>query len=158
MFWVLDKVDKKHYLKLYPKSLHWLGINIDLNDTEGTWISPTVFLDSSRYEFVEIGKKVTISFDVTILVHDYSIVHAARTIGRKTSSIIYKNVKIGNNVFVDAKTTILPGSVIGDNCIVGGGSVVKGVLEPNSIYAGNPCRKIASVEDFANRHSDFLIP
>ncbi|MFR2145771.1 MAG: DapH/DapD/GlmU-related protein [Faecalibacterium prausnitzii] len=30
-------------------------------------------------------------------------------------------MKIGNNVFIGAKSTILPGSTIGDNCIVGGG-------------------------------------
>ena len=67
-----------------------------------------------------IGKAVTISFGVSILVHDFSIVHATRSIGKKTNAIIYKRVKIGNNVFIGAKSTILPGSTIGDNCIVGG--------------------------------------
>ena len=40
--------------------------------------SPTVFFDSARYDLIEIGKNVTISFDAVILVHDFSIKHVAR--------------------------------------------------------------------------------
>lgn len=68
LFWVLDKIDKKRYISLYPKYLKWLGVNIETDDIEGTWISPTVFLDSSGYSLISIGKGVTISFDVSILV------------------------------------------------------------------------------------------
>ncbi|MBR2044934.1 MAG: acyltransferase [Agathobacter sp.] len=171
LFWILDKVDKKRYISLYPKYLKWLGINIDTKDVVGTWISPTVFWDSSGYSLISIGKSVTISFDVSILVHDFSIVHAARAVGKevivrnsdaskkgelKDRSIIKKKVCIGNNVFIGAKTLVLPGSTIGDNCIIGGGSVVTGVLEENSIYAGNPCKKIGNVEDFANKYHFLL--
>ena len=119
LFWLMDKVDKKYYLKLYPRYLKWLGIQIDSESVAGTWISPTTFFDSSKYNYLEIGKAVTISFDVSILVHDFSIVHAARSIGKKINSI--NRVKIGNNVFIGAKSIILPGSIIGDNCVVGGG-------------------------------------
>lgn len=121
LFFIMDKIAKKQFIRMYPKYLHWLGVNIDPKTYEGTWISPSIFIDSSKYDFINIGKQVTISFDVSILVHDYSIVHAARTIGKQVSSIIYKPVIIGNNVFVGAKTVILPGTVIGDNCIIGGG-------------------------------------
>ena len=44
LFWLMDKVDKKHYLKLYPHDLKWLGIQIDSENVAGTWISPTTFL------------------------------------------------------------------------------------------------------------------
>lgn len=81
--------------------------------------------------------------------------HAAKAIGKevqvrnsdkskngelKDRSIIKKNVSIGNNVFIGAKTLILP----------------EGVLEENSIYAGNPCKKIGTIESFANRY-EFLL-
>ena len=52
------------------------------------------------------------------------------------------NITIGNNVFIGAGCTILPNTVIADNVIVGAGSVVKGVLETNSIYAGSPCKQL----------------
>jgi maltose O-acetyltransferase len=95
--------------------------------------------DSARYDCLSIGKEVTIFFDVTILVRDYSIAHAARTVGKKASRIIFKPVSIGNNVFIGAKSIVLPGSTICDNCIIGGEkTVVKGYLESDSIYADNP--------------------
>ena len=89
-FWILDKVNKKAYIRLFPKYIRWLGIDIDSNDTVGTWISPTTFFDSSHYNYLKIGKRVTISFDVSILVHDYSIKHAARSQGKEIRDIIYK--------------------------------------------------------------------
>lgn len=49
LFWLMDKVDKKYYLKLYPRYLKWLGIQIDSESVAGTWISPTTFFDSSKY-------------------------------------------------------------------------------------------------------------
>lgn len=51
-------------------------------------------------------------------------------------------VTIGKNCWLGAGTIVLDGSAIGDNVIVGAGSVVKGVLESNSIYAGSPARML----------------
>ena len=76
--------------------------------------------------------------------------------GYKTKDIIYKEVLIGNNVFIGAKTIILPGTSIGDNCIIGAGSVVKGRLESDSSYVGNPATKIGNVETFAEKYSFLL--
>ena len=123
LLWCLEKISKKAYVKLYPKYLSWLGIKVDAKNCEQTWISPTVFFDSSQYDLIEIGKNVTISFGVKVLVHDFSIKHAARAICKedKVKSSIRQPVKIGNNVFIGAETMILPGTVICDNCIVGGG-------------------------------------
>lgn len=48
-----------------------------------------------------------------------------------------KKYYIGKNTFIGANCTILPGVSIGDNCIVGAGSVVRGNFSNNSIIAGN---------------------
>lgn len=158
LLWVLDKIAPAQYRKFFPRYLKWLGVEIDSKETEGMWISPTVFLDSTDYSKIKIGKRVTISFDVSILIHDYSIVHAVRAIDEKykLSRIIQKEVVIGDNVFIGAKSLILPGTVIGNNCIIGGGAVVKGKLEENSIYCGNPAKRIGSIEDYANRYIEEL--
>lgn len=156
-FWILDKIDKKKFVIWYPKYLKWLGIQINIIEQAGTWISPSVFFDSSNYNLITIGYNVTISFDVAILCHDYSIIHAAITVNKRVKEIIFKKVIIGNNVFIGARSLILPGARIGDNCIIGGGSVVKGTLEPNSIYAGNPARKIGNIEDLALKYDNNLI-
>ena len=54
-------------------------------------------------------------------------------------------VYIGNNVFIGMGATILMGADIGDNCIIGAGSVVKGTIPPNSVVAGNPARVICKL-------------
>ena len=46
--------------------------------------------------------------------------------------------RIGKNVWIGANVTILKDSVIGDNCVVGAGSVVKGKYRENTVIAGNP--------------------
>lgn len=58
---------------------------------------------------------------------------------KKTADVLIKN-----NILIGANCTILPGAIINDNVVVGAGSVVKGELEANSIYAGIPCQKIKS--------------
>ena len=57
-------------------------------------------------------------------------------------------IKIGNNVFIGHNTSILPGTCIGDNCVIGAGSVVRGNLECNSVYAGVPAKRIKSLSDY----------
>ena len=51
-------------------------------------------------------------------------------------------VKIGNDVWIGAKTIILSGSTIGDGVCIAAGSVVSGEIEPYSIVAGNPAKEI----------------
>lgn len=55
-----------------------------------------------------------------------------------------KEIIIGNNVWIGTGSIILGGSRIGDGTIIAAGSVVRGILEPNSIYSGNPLSKIKS--------------
>ena len=58
---------------------------------------------------------------------------------------------IGNNVFIGMRSIILQGTNIGDNVIIGAGSVVSGKVESNSVYAGNPAKKICSLEEHKNK-------
>lgn len=48
-------------------------------------------------------------------------------------------VTIGNNVWIGADVTILPGVTIGDNVTIGGGSIVTKDIPANVVAAGNPC-------------------
>jgi acetyltransferase-like isoleucine patch superfamily enzyme len=49
---------------------------------------------------------------------------------------------IGNNVYIGYGCLILPGAKIGDNVMIGAGSVVAGKIPSNSIAVGNPCRVV----------------
>lgn len=52
------------------------------------------------------------------------------------------DIRIGSNVFIGANCTILPGTTIGDNIVIGAGSVVKGELLEEGIYGGAPARQL----------------
>lgn len=51
-------------------------------------------------------------------------------------------IRIGNNVWIGANCTILPGVEIGDNTVIGAGSVVTKSIPSHSIAVGNPCKVI----------------
>lgn len=104
-----------------------------------------VIVDPGHCWLIEIGDNVTLAPNVHILAHD-----ASTKIFLNYTKIA--STTIGNNVFIGANTVVLPGTMIPDNVIIGAGSVVIGTLESNSIYAGNPVKKICTLEEFLEKH------
>ncbi len=98
---------------------------------------------------LEIGNHVRITAGVTLLCHDasFAVFEGAKEkyppVYRK-----FKKTKIGNNVFIGRNAIILMGSDVGDNVIIGAGSIVSGRLENDSVYAGNPAKKICSLQEY----------
>ena len=60
-------------------------------------------------------------------------------------------LKIGNNVFSGMYAIILKGTTIGDNVIIGAGSVVNGRVESNSVYAGVPAKKMVLLNSLVTK-------
>lgn len=60
-------------------------------------------------------------------------------------------VKIGDRVFIGANSTILMGITIGNDVIVGAGSVVTKDIPDDCIVAGNPARIIGKTSDYIER-------
>ena len=56
-----------------------------------------------------------------------------------------KPVYIGSDCWFGASVTVCPGVTIGDNCVIGAGSVVTRDIPPNSFAAGVPCRVIREI-------------
>ena len=54
-------------------------------------------------------------------------------------------VTIGNNVWIGGNVTIVPGVSIGDNSVIGAGSVVTKDIPSNVVAVGNPCRVIKKI-------------
>jgi len=63
---------------------------------------------------------------------------------------VVKPICIGNNVFIGSQCIIMPGVNIGDNVVIGAGSVVTKNLESNGVYAGVPAKFIKSLSDYKN--------
>lgn len=98
-------------------------------------------LDPSFPWLITIGNNVTIAPNVTVLSHDASSqVHLGYT---RLGIVI-----IGNNVFIGAKSIILPGITIGDNVVIGAGSVVTKNVPSNTVVAGCPAKIIENIETF----------
>ncbi|WP_279288284.1 acyltransferase [Clostridium beijerinckii] len=104
-------------------------------------------LDDTFCWLIEIGDNVTLAPSVIVLAHDASM---RCTLGYTKVGM----VKIGNRVFVGASSIILPGVTIGDNVIIGAGSVVTKNIPSNSVYGGNPAKKISDLETYLSKHKD----
>lgn len=55
-------------------------------------------------------------------------------------------IQIGNNVWLGGNVSVLPGVTIGDNCVIGAGSVVNKSIPSNCVAAGNPCKVIKPID------------
>jgi len=68
------------------------------------------------------------------------------TAGQRNSGLEYaKPITVGNNVWFGGNVIVLPGVTIGDNTIIGAGSVVTKDIPSNVIAVGNPCKVIKSI-------------
>ncbi len=96
---------------------------------------------------VTIGPGCLFGANVTVVDTDF---HPISSATRATDPIPDPRpddrVTIGQNVFVGTGATILKGVSIGDDCVIGAGSVVTRNCEPGTIVAGNPARQVGLVE------------
>mgnify|MGYP004608487245 CR=1 FL=1 len=72
----------------------------------------------------------------------YNIGHDFDPEKRKNNTIYAQKTYVGNNVWFGASAKIVGGVKIGDNSIIGAGTVVTHDVKPNAIYAGNPAKFI----------------
>lgn len=66
------------------------------------------------------------------------------------SKFVYKDVEIGDFVWIGSRVMILPGTKIGEGAIIQGGAVVHGEIPPYAIAGGNPAKvfKYRDIEHF----------
>lgn len=72
--------------------------------------------------------------------------HGVLPTERRTSAGTPREIIIEDNVWLGNYVTVLPGTIIGKNSIVGAGSIVKGIFPENVIIQGNPARIIKKIE------------
>ena len=88
---------------------------------------------------IEIGRRTLISQGVKLLTgtHNYNSPHFEG---------IAKQIRVGDYVWVGAYALILPGVTIGNEAVVGAGTVVTREVPPRAIVAGNPAQVIGERE------------
>lgn len=92
---------------------------------------------------VEIGDNVLFAPNVSIYTAGHPLHYEARNTGYEYGI----PVKIRNNVWIGGNTVIVPGVTIGDNTVIGAGSVVTNDIPANVLAAGNPCRVIRAITE-----------
>lgn len=111
---------------------------------------------STEPYLIELGNRVTISGGCDLVTHD-GAVKLFRD--EMSDADIFGKIIIGNNVFIGINCTILPNTYIGDNCIIGAGSVVRGKFAENSVILGNPAKPVMkmSFQKFLYKQNPGLI-
>ena len=105
-------------------------------------------------EQVRLKSNIVVATNVRFMTHDRMDLIIKWKYGKDVKKYI-GSINVGNNVFIGCDTVILPGVTIGDNCIIGAGSVVTKDLESGGIYAGAPAKKVGNFEDFIEKRMKY---
>lgn len=97
-----------------------------------------------------IGNHVEVSFDVAFITHD-GATWCFRDLEQYKNVIKFGRIHIGNNCFIGARSTILPGVNIGDNCIIAAGAVVNRDISSGEVWGGVPAHYIMKTSEYADK-------
>ncbi|MEO6981565.1 MAG: sugar O-acetyltransferase [Edaphobacter sp.] len=122
----------------------------------GSVIRPPFFCDYGYN--IRIGRGVFLNFNCVLLdvtsieigdqtqigpaVQIYAADHPRDPTARRANLENGRPVRIGANVWIGGGTVILPGVTIGDDAIIGAGSIVTRDVLPGTTVAGNPARRL----------------
>ena len=134
--------------------------------SDGAWVNPPFNCDYGHN--IEIGKNAFINYNCTIIdvgkvvigdncqiAPNVSIYTAGHPVHPATRNTLYEygiDITIGNNVWIGGNTVIMPGVHIGDNAVIGAGSIVTRDIPAWTVAAGNPCRVIREITE-ADRYT-----
>ena len=112
---------------------------------------------------VHLGKNVYFNFNVTmvddthIYVGDYTMLGPNVVVATAGHPILPElrekalqfnlPVKIGRNCWLGAGVIVLPGVTIGDNTVIGAGSIVTKDIPANVVAVGNPCKVLREINE-----------
>ena len=150
------KFRSKKYMKIYNNYLKQTGVHMN-GDVK--FIHPSVHLDTGYASNIHLGSNFVISINSIILAHDYSIECGMAAIGEgdnNNEKKFVRDVYIGDNVFIGAGCIILPGTKIGNNCIIGAGTVCGGVIPDNSVVIGTKCNVVANIKEWTESKKKYI--
>ena len=133
--------------------------------SEGAFVNPPFYCDYGSH--IEVGKNFFANYNCTLLdvakikigdncqmapnVAIYTAGHPIHPVSRNSSYEYGKEVTNGDNVWLGGNTVVCPGVHIGNNVVIGAGSVVTRDIPDWSIAAGNPCKVIRKITDADKR-------
>lgn len=113
------------------------GYNIELGENFYMNVN-CVILDEAKVTF---GNNVFIAPNCAF----YTAGHPFDVEQRNKGLEYAKPITVGNNVWIGGNVVVVPGVTIGDNSVIGAGSVVTTDIPANSLAVGNPCKVIRKI-------------
>ena len=126
---------------------------------ENAYVEPPFYCDYGRNTWV--GKNFYCNYDCVFLecgpikigdnvmfgpkVALYAVNHPTEPEVRATNYNYPEPITIGNDVWIGGSVVVCPGVTIGDNTVIGAGSVVTKDIPSGVVAAGNPCRVIRDI-------------
>lgn len=107
------------------------------------------FVDNSP---IRIGNKVMIASDVQICTASHPVLPQERLVPdyKERGTTFFRTyalpIEICDNVWIGARSILLPGVTIGANSVIGAGSVVTQSIPANCVAVGNPCKVIRHLD------------
>lgn len=133
---IFGKLGSDPYVE--PTVFFGFGYNVEAGDR---------FFVNNNCVFVDPGK-ITFGDDVKIAPQCgfYTALHPLDSKIRATGAETAKPIRVGSNVWFGGGVKVLPGVTIGDNCVIGAGSVVTHDIPSNTLAYGNPCQVIRKLK------------
>lgn len=129
--------------------------------SDGAFVNPPFYCDYGKN--IEVGKNFFANYNCTILdvakvkigdncslAPNVAIYTAGHPVHPDTRNTLYEygiEITIGDNVWIGGNTVICPGVHIGNNVVIGAGSVVTKDIPDWMIAAGNPCKVIRKITE-----------
>ena len=120
-----------------PFHANWGGKHVFMGDYVYANFNLTLVDDANIY----IGDNVMFAPGVIVATAGHPVNPTLREKGYQYN----KEVHIGNNVWIGANATILPGVTIGDNTVIGAGAVVSRDIPANVVAMGAPCKVVREI-------------
>lgn len=120
-----------------PFHANWGGKHVRLGNYVYANFNLTLVDDGN----IDIGDNVMFAPNVTVITATHPVLPSLREKGLQFNV----DVKICNNVWIGAGAIIMPGITVGENSVVGAGSVVTKDVPPNTVVVGNPARVLREI-------------
>lgn len=122
-----------------PFHANWGGKNVHFGNGVYANFNLTMVDDCDIF----VGNNVMFGQNVTVSAGTHPIHPELRSKQAQYNIPIH----IGNNVWIGANSVILPGVNIGDNSVIGAGSIVTKDIPSNVVAVGNPCRVLREINE-----------
>ena len=129
---ILGKTKEKFWIE--PPFMCDYGYNIEIGENFYSNHN-LIILDANKVKF---GDNVFIAPNCGFYTAGHPLDYEQRNQGLEYA----KPIEIGNNVWIGGNVVVLPGVTIGDNCVIGAGSILTKDIPENSVAVGNPCKVI----------------